>query len=569
MSPEGLTVEQYAGISAAIADGYPLDAVLANEGLAPKAWPTEDTTWKLKLVGDPATFESYRVKLGEAEDWLGRKVTPLDDDLAAWMGFLGAYAGHKAPFDLLGGLGLGMSDLGRLQRRWAKRLATDQELAKQAAELAKTKPSAVPKVSAAKGVLKPFPWSKKGAPSPAVAMAAFVASAESPAAEADLDLAQYAALAAELAVAPKERAWVLRRHDLDAPAFEALLARWDARMAADSALAQDYRRLFAHHRARFESAAKSGKDLPRFEAREPLRGPGFAPHPDLLPIPAIPAITAVEAPRRVPSKLAGTAMAVDVPRGPALPFAKGLAPKEIAEGAPDEPRPKRSSLGGTAMAVDVPRGPATPFAAENKAISTSPAAPEAPRRAPSKLAGTAMAVDVPRGPALPFDPGAAPAIALEAKAPPAPPAPAGLGGTSLLLDLPRGAALPFAKGDPRANKPEIKPEASAPEPATTAKKKLGELKFGMAIPKNLPPARGAYAPPLTLEQHASLTVELAVAPEKVAETLARYHLTPAARAELDAHYREKIAASAGTRAAWDHAYQSYFAWLAANRRTAR
>ena len=577
MSPEGasasgLTVEQYAGISAAIADGYPLDAVLANEGLAPKVWPGEDTAWKLKLVGDPATFESYRAKLGEAEDWLGRKVTPLDDDLAAWMGFLGAYGAHQAPFDLLGGIGLGMGDLGRLQRRWTKRLATDDELAKQAAELAKTKPTALPKVSAAKGVLRPFPWSKKGAP---VTAPLVEPCAETPGEQGDFDLAQYAALAAELASAPKERAWVLRRHDLDAPALAALHARWDARMAADSALAQDYRGLFAHHRARFESAARSGKDLPRSEAREPARGPELAPHPDLHPTP----IAAVEAsidvgtaPRRAPSKLAGTAMAIDVPRGPALPFAKGIAPKEIAESDPDEPRPKRSSLGGTAMAVDVPRGPATPFAAEIKAISAPPPPADAPRRAPSKLAGTALAVDVPRGPALPFDPGAAPSIAIAiaiAASAKAPPAPAGLGGTSLLLDIPRGAALPFAKGDPRVIPPEIKPEASAPGPAAAKKKKLGELNFGMEIPKNLPPAKGAYAPPLTLEQHASLTVEVAVAPEQVAETLARYRLTPAARAELDAHYREQIAGSAATRAAWDHAYQSYFAWLVANRRPAR
>lgn len=87
--------------------------------------------------------------------------------------------------------------------------------------------------------------------------------------------------------------------------------------------------------------------------------------------------------------------------------------------------------------------------------------------------------------------------------------------------------------------------------------------------RSRPPAKGAYAPPLTLEQHASLTVEVAVAPDQVAETLARYRLTPAARAELDAHYREQIAGSAATRAAWDRAYQSYFAWLVANRRPAR
>ena len=121
-----------------------------------------------------------------------------------------------------------------------------------------------------------------------------------------------------------------------------------------------------------------------------------------------------------------------------------------------------------------------------------------------------------------------------------------LAGTALAVDVPRGAALPFAK-----------------------KKKLGELKFGMEIPKNLPPPRAAYAPPLTLEQHASLAVELTTSPETIAETLARYRLSEEARAELDAHYREKKASSAETRAAWDRAYHSYFTWLAANRRSAR
>ena len=578
MSPEGgasasdLTVEQYAGISAAIADGYPLDAVLANEGLALKAWPNADIAWKQKLVADPATFESYRAKLGEAEDWLGRKVTPLDEDLAAWLGFLGAYAAHAAPFDLLGGLGLGMNDLGRLQRRWSKRLAEDQELAKQAAELAKTKPRAVPKVSAAKGVLTPFPWSKKGAPDRAAPPEAKAASTSASAsADEDFDLAQYAALLAELTIAPKEKERVLQRHGLVASSLATLRARWDARIEADAALAQDYRRLFAHHRARFETAQRSANERPRHEA--PAPAPAFAAHPDLVAAPA--QVAAAIAPRegslagkRAPSKLAETALAVDVPRGPSLPFAKGIAPKEIAEGAPDEPKPKRSSLAETALAVDVPRGPALPFHEETKAAP-------APRPASSPLAGTSLAVDVPRGPALPFDRSARPAPAIATAAPQEPKvqrAPASLGGTSLAVDVPRGPSLPFASREAtdaqRGSSVPAPPPPSAPV-AAPKRNKLGELQFGMEMPKNLPRAKAAYAPPLTLEQHASLAVELAASPERTAETLARYRLTPEARAELDAHYREKITGSAETRAAWERAYQSYHAWLAANRWPAR
>ena len=578
MSPAGgdLTVEQYAGISAAIADGYPLDAVLANEGMALGAWPDADIAWKQRLVADPTAFESYRARLGEAEDWLGRKVTPLDEDLGAWLGFLGAYAAHAAPFDLLVGLGLGLSDLGRLQRRWSKRLAEDQELARQAAELAKSKPSAVPRVSAAKGVLTPFPWSKKGAP-----LKAAPAQEKSAGADEDFDLAQYAALLAELTIAPKEKERALRRHGLVPSSLAALRARWDARIEADAAVAQDYHRLFAHHRARFEAALRSAGDLPRREA--PAPAPAFAAHPDLIVAPPLTAAPiapkeAVIAARPAPSPLAGTSLTVDVPRGPALPFTKGIAPKEIAEGAPDEPKPKRSSLGETALAVDVPRGPALPFHGEMKEITAAapvaPAAPPAPRPAPSPLAGTSLAVDIPRGPALPFDPSARVAPAIATASPHEPKvqrAPANLGGTSLAVDIPRGPALPFAAREatdtPRGSSPPAPPPP--PPPAAPKRSSLAEVQLGMEMPKNLPRAKPAYAPALTLEQHASLAVELAAAPEKTAETLARYRLTPEARAELDAHYREKIAASAETRAAWERAYHSYHAWLAANRRPAR
>jgi hypothetical protein len=487
-SPGDISVEQYAGISAAIADQFPLAEILANEEIPPARWPDVDMAWKLQLVEDPATFAAYRVKLGEAEDFLHRKVTPLEDDLPAWLGFLGAYSAHKAPFELLGGMGLRMNDMARLQRRWSKRMAEDAELSKQAAELARKKPDRPAQVTAESIELKPFPWSKrKGSPEPK----------------------PDATLNAEAKEAPRLPSSFAPWRDLAAPLPSSFAPHPDLAPPAPSFM--------------------------------------FAPHPDLAPAPK--------------PKLAGTALALDVPRGPALPFVEGEAPKAIAEGTGD-PRPS-GSLGGTALALDVPRGPAMPFARS----ATAPA-PEAnlPKiaPAPSKLAGTALALDVPRGPAMPFVEGEAPDKIAHAspEEPKIKRPPEKLGGTSLAVDVPKGPALPFAKSaSPQANDPK--------------RKKLGDLSFGIAIPKNLPPARAAAKaaaepskaaePSLTLEQHASLCVELAVSPERAAETLQRYRISAEQKAHLDAHYRQKVAESPDARAAWDRAYQAYHAWLARSR----
>ncbi len=72
-----------------------------------------------------------------------------------------------------------------------------------------------------------------------------------------------------------------------------------------------------------------------------------------------------------------------------------------------------------------------------------------------------------------------------------------------------------------------------------------------------PPLR----PLLTLEQHASLTVELAMAPERRAEILARYRITPEQKDPLDRHYERLTQEDPEQRAAWHAAYRAYHAWL--------
>ncbi|MGK3999125.1 hypothetical protein [Sorangium sp. So ce1024] len=59
---------------------------------------------------------------------------------------------------------------------------------------------------------------------------------------------------------------------------------------------------------------------------------------------------------------------------------------------------------------------------------------------------------------------------------------------------------------------------------------------------------------LSLEQHASMCAELAVAPDKGPEILARHGLTEATRAQVDEHWRARIAADARAGEAWQRAY---------------
>jgi hypothetical protein len=165
------------------------------------------------------------------------------------------------------------------------------------------------------------------------------------------------------------------------------------------------------------------------------------------------------------------------------------------------------------------------------------------KRLKSNLAGTSLAVEIPRAAALPFTSTGSPAEALdravlaaEQARGPKPAAPAArLDATTDMLDLSAILqALPFAK--------DASHSGAAPAP---------------------PPA-APFAPGLTLEQHASMCVEIALSPARVAETLARYRITPQEKVLIDRHYRDRVAASAEVRAAWERSYQSYQVWLQSN-----
>ena len=384
-----------------------------------------------------------------------------------------------------------MNDVARLQRRWARRMAADGALQKRAAELAAEGAGPLPAIHAEPVALKPFPWSKPSVTRPAPA--------SRPAVDGDpggLPLDRDAAITAELAEPCADRVRVLGRHGVTTAAFDALDALWKQRIAGDLSLDRDHRRLVEHQRARLRSAAAA---------------PAWAA-PALPPLP--------ESPPAAFPRLAGTALAWDVPRGPALPFAEGAPLADIGSPTAGERAALRphEGLGRTSLALDLPHKRVLPFLDE-----TDPErGPPAPR-APAELADTSLLLDIPRGLVLPFSPSA------RAGGPEPKPAPKGLaGGTSRAVDVPRGPAVPFLAP--------VKSKSSSPGAASAA-------------------------PRLTLEQHASLSVEVAAAPERFVATLARYRLTPVQKRETDIYYGERFAADPSLREAWDLACRTYREWF--------
>jgi hypothetical protein len=435
----GVSLEQYAAVSAALAEPFPLDDVLAIEEIASDAWAEASSEWKARLVegsaGAGELFEDYRRELAAAEDRLARRVAPLDDDIEAWISFLHAYSSDPAAFDLLQGLGLGLNDVSRLQRRWTGRIAADAALQKRAAKLEGKKPGRLPPITVEQAQLRR---------SPAAAQAAERAAALPAKEERGLEiehlrLDQYAALRAELEVFPDEPDRAFAKHGLSTEAARAAAdRRWREEIAGDPALERDFERLFNHSHQRYVAISRN---------RLPDVAEGDAgPKPD-------------------PAPRAGE---------PPSPSA-----------APNLPRSAATSRSTQPMIVKT--GALLPFHAGGDADS----------RAWERAVTHADSV---QGQAAPR-----PAAAI---------------GTTADLDVVIASPLlPFAARPARAE------DAPAPE--------------------------------LTLQQYASLCVEIDLFPERVAQTLARYRLTLGARIRLDADWQGRFARDPALRSDFARAYGTF------------
>lgn len=158
----GITLAQYAGVLAGLAEELELEIVLRTEGVDAGAWPQGEEAWSDHLASLPmddpmeAQFDELVVA---ATDRYGRAIPPLDTELEAWLDFVRVWGESAAPLEMLGELGLRASDITRLHRAWARRLADAPALQKQALAVLGRPPEHLP-------IPKPAPLKPIPAPSP-------------------------------------------------------------------------------------------------------------------------------------------------------------------------------------------------------------------------------------------------------------------------------------------------------------------------------------------------------------------------------------------------------------------
>ncbi len=618
----GVSLARYAAVSAALAEPHELEAILAIEGLDARAYGKAELAWKERIVTDAAgsreLFRRYEEELAGAQDWLGRRVSPVDEDPAAWVALLGAFKAAEDRNELLRSLSLGPNDMTRLGRVWRRRAREDAALEKKLGELSARPPAALPALTVEPAVLR---RSKEAGPAPLpVAPPTATVSHGS----FDFGLDRYAALEAALAVAKGDETRVLARFGIASPEARAELARsFHAHLEDNPEAQRDYRTLLSHYQAR--ATKDAGERPPIVEAAFVEPAPVAPMPPVALVAPPLPV-----APMGPPVADAGGTqdVAALLAKGPALPFAESTPSAALASALAHEAKlgddvEAPRDAGGTMdiAAILAKSGAPLPFREPAPAKASAPSAPllpavEAkgapPPPSPPATTGAGATQDVSAilgGPTLPFVAAAPSPVA--ARAPSSPPKAPDAGGTMDVASLlAKGPALPFAEKPPATavapaparlsveqyasltveleQWPERFVEALARYQLTKADHARVDAELRLLVGRD-PEARARFdrtraayhahlterrasapaspaVPDLSLAQYASLAVDLSSRPEARAETLARYRLSEAQKAELDARWSLRLGGDPATRASFEQAMAQYRAWLAGQRR---
>lgn len=155
---EGVSLEQYAAVHAAVSEGFELDRVLDHEGLSYEHWAAADEAWAEQMMDDAATDElelsqRYDLFFVARQNLFRRSIKPLDDDLQAWLDFVRVWSAMEDPLAACADLGLGNSDVLRLSRHWAIRIAEEEDIKQQALAIMKQSPGEIPSIEVAPAYL--------------------------------------------------------------------------------------------------------------------------------------------------------------------------------------------------------------------------------------------------------------------------------------------------------------------------------------------------------------------------------------------------------------------------------
>ncbi|WP_437733580.1 hypothetical protein [Sorangium sp. So ce1335] len=542
----GVSLARYAAVHAALSEGSSLDAALLRERVPPASWSDAEPAWAARLAesaaGDQALLGRYDALLSEARARFSRRIRPIDEDLRAWLGFLRAWSSSDDHLAFLDARGVRFSDIARLQIRWAERIASDAGLREQALVIAREPLGSCPEIAVDPGMVPPAEARPSGRPASG--------RGDSP--------------------APRPSLWTpLPTPDSDAPPAGTLDGPAPP-LAPRAAMAP--------------AASTAPAALEMFEIPDGMRhfqsvretelgSPG--PSGPALPFESAPSVTpevtfesakrhaeATQGPRAEPvaKPLETTAPLRGEPGGTPLPFAR-----EPVAGA----APAREPAAGAAPAPEVPSGFVIPKGMRHF----------------QSVRETELGPPGPSGPALPFEsaPSVPPEVAFESakqhaeatQGPRAEPVEKPLGMTAPLRGEPGGTPLPFAR-EPAAG---AAPAPEVPSGLVIPKgmrhfQSLHETELGSSGPSGpaLPfaplaakAALGSGTPSLSLERYAQLCVELRWFPEQGSEILRRHGITPEQRANLDAHWQERMAEEPTVRLAWERACEAYAARYAGPR----
>ena len=612
MDPEtahhGVTLARFAAVRAALAEPFVLRRVLAVEGLALDDFRAADIAWKKEIARHPdKLLPVYRRELASAEDWLLRIVVPLHEDVEAWADFLCAFT--LKPAEVLQHAQMSTNDVSRLIRFWTAQTARDGDLASRAEARMKRGFVTLPQIRPEPRKLRRSRGS--GAPS---------AKVEPESRSVDRARESGADRARE---SPFDRAVESQRR-VEVPSFLSDKASSDLPPVSgqpSSGLLPSFMAAQAHAAAIaggpvFSTPVATPVSLAPI-ASTPMNAGGTQDVSAFLDGPALPfdssappSIPPVSGSRPVTPTLnsahsteaggtqdvsallggaispfdrpapkppdAGRAQSLDALLGGAISPFDRPAPKTPEAGGTqdvsailgeaslpfDKPAPKPPDAGGTQDVSSFLEGPSLPFVPEKKAAPTQafsapPAAssgresPPPARKAPSAgpppplpdAGGTTDVSAFLQSTATPFE-----------KSAPTPDA----GGTQDVSALLAGPSLPFAAEQKSKASP-----GAAPPAGSRAVSSTPPPESLRAVAPAPPESLRAVAPPadIPLRQYASLCVDIGNQPDRVADTLARYRLTPEAKKAIDARYRERFVAEPALFGEFRRACDAYQAWL--------